>query len=234
MTATHTAERSQLFHPRPQRPPKRAITTLLPVDQAAGKPGTTIGDYIVSQIDKGVPPIIAAATAGIDQATYMTWLREGQLVIARLNGGSVWETDFTPEQQDMAVFAERAVRAHALRVARLTVKADEIACGGLEKRSTRTKKLKGADDAESLLEVVETVETALPDAAMVQWLLEHGEPSIFGRKATVNINVADMTDTAAVKEVIIERFDQIVATFKARAIEAQAIEVTATDVEATG
>lgn len=220
---TDTMERSQAFRPTPPRPVRPTISTLLPSDLAAGKP-QTIGDYIVSQIDAGVHPVTAAAAAGVQSSEYLTWMREGQLVVARLNGGAVWETDFTPDQQDMAIFAERAVKAHGSQVARLTVVSEQIARGGIERRSTRTKHVAATGDSPALVETVETVERTLPDAGMVQWRLEHLEPSVYGKKATLAITVHDQTDSSAVADLVAERMAQIVARFTPPAIETTATE----------
>jgi hypothetical protein len=181
----------------------------------------SIGDYIVDQIKAGVHPITAAATAGVPSAEYLTWLREGQLVIARLNGGAEWESEFTPAEQDMALFAERAVKAHAEQVARLTIVSEQIARGGIETKSTRTKK----DQKGTVLEVVETLERTLPDSGMVQWRLEHLEPSVYGRKATLNVTVQDVTDTTVVRDTVTEKMLLIVERLMPKAIETTATEV---------
>jgi len=216
---TDTLDRSQSFRLTPPRPLRPTISTLLPSDLTAGKP-TTIGDYIVSQIDAGVHPVTAAAAAGVVASEYLTWMREGQLVVARLNSGAGWETDFTPDQQDMAIFAERTVRAHGSQVARLTVVSEQIARGGVEVKSTRIKK----DSAGALVETVETVERTLPDSGMVQWRLEHLEPSVYGKKATLAITVHDQTDSSAVADLVAERMAQIVSRFSQPAIETTATE----------
>lgn len=199
-------------------PIRRGLSSMLE-QQAAGR-SVSVADYIIEQIDAGVHPITAAGAAGVAPAEYTTWIREGQQVIARLNAGAVWETDFTPEQQDVALFAERAVTAHSQQVARLTVVSEQIARGGIEKKRVTTRTVAGG-----VVETTQVVERTLPDPDMVRWRLETLEPAVYGKRATLNLTVTDMTDGEVVADVVAERIGAIIDRFKAAAIDTTAVEV---------
>lgn len=206
------------------RPPARlTLGTLIPKDQAAGTTHS-IGEFILEQIGAGVHPITAAGAAGVTPAEYITWIREGQQVIQRLNAGHDWDLDFTPEQQDMAVFAQQAIRAASEQIARLTVVSEQIARGGLKRTTTRTKQIAAAGQQPQTLETTTTTETMLPDPDMVKWRLEHLEPAVYGKRATLSVTVSDMTDTEALRDTTAELLAAIVAQFAPQAIETTASE----------
>lgn len=188
--------------------------------QAPGRQDT-IGEFIVEQIQAGVDPITAAGTCGILPAEFQAWMREGATAFARLNAGGDWRKDFTPDQQDAALFAEQVVRARSSHIARLSLIAEQGARGGAIRRVTRTKSVGG-----NQVEVTETVETALPDLDMVRWKLEKLEPAVYGSKATLNVNVTDLTDTDAVADTVGARMREIAA--RLGTIDTTAVEVTET------
>lgn len=201
------------------RPTRPTITSLMPDDQAPGRT-VTVGEFIVEQIKAGVDPINAAGVCGVTPAEFQAWMREGSLVFARLNTGADWTKDFTPDQQDCAVFADSAIRARSTHISRLSVIAESAARGGLTKRTTRTLTRAGA-----VVEVHETVETTLPDVDMVRWKLEKLEPQVYGSKATLNVTVADLTDTDSVQDVVAARMREVAQQLMAsRAIEATSTE----------
>lgn len=171
--------------------------------QAPGR-SDTVGEFIVEQIQAGVDPITAAGTCGILPAEFQAWMREGATTYARLGAGADWRKDFTPDQQDAALFAEAVVRARSNHIARLSLIAEQGARGGAVKRTTRTRSVGGQP-----VEVVETVETALPDLDMVRWKLEKLEPAVYGSKATLNVNVTDLTDTESVADTVGARMREI-------------------------
>ena len=191
----------------PPAPTRPTITGLVPVDQAPGR-RITISDYVVEQIKAGIDPVNAAGVVGVTPAEFQSWMREGALVFAKLNGGASWLTEFTPEQQDCAVFADAVIRAHSAHIAVLTVVAEQGARGGLTKKTVRTKTVGG-----NVVEINETVETSLPDLEMVKWKLERLEPTVYGNKATLTLNVTDLTDTETVANVVEQRMRDIAASF---------------------
>lgn len=200
----------------PHRP---TITAPVPTDWVAGR-NVTVADYIVEQIQAGVDPITAAQVAGVAPPEFLAWMRQGALVAARLDAGADWTTDFTPDDQDCLLFAQGVNRAHATHIARLAVTAETLARGGTERKVTRTKVVAG-----QVVEVVEAIERALPDPRMVQWMLEKLEPKVYGSKATLNVNVVDLTDTDSAEDVQLARMLEV-----ARSLDNQAfIEATATD-----
>lgn len=184
-------------------PHRAAITAPIPTDWVAGR-NLTVADYIVEQIQSGVDPITAGQVAGVAPPEFLSWMRQGALVAARLDAGSDWTTDFTPDDQDCLLFAQRVNRAHATHIARLAVTAEQLARGGVEKRVVRTKSVAG-----NTVEVVEAIERTLPDPKMVQWMLEKLEPSVYGQKATLNVTVVDLTDTDSAQDVQRERMLEV-------------------------
>lgn len=198
------------------RPTAPRLAAIMPEDQAGGA-NKTVADFVVEQIRAGVDPATAAGTVGVTPGEFTAWMREGILVRSRLDSGSVWETDFTTEQQDCCVFSDAVVRAVSTHLSRLQIISEQIARGGVERRITRTKTVNGA-----VTEVHETLEKSLPDGDMIKWKLEKLAPAVYGPKATLNVNVADMTDTDAVADVVARRMGEIAAGLRARAIEAAA------------
>lgn len=177
----------------------------MPTDQASGLPaGTTIGRYIVMQIEAGADPINAAAVAGVTPAEFMAWMREGNETRARVDAGADWYKDFTPAEQDAAHFADQVGRAHSSHINRLAVILEQAARGGLTKTNRRTKTQNG-----QVVEIVESVETTLPDVDVARWKLEKLEPTVYGSKATLNVNVQDMTDTEATADLLERRMAEV-------------------------
>lgn len=201
-------------------PVRVMLSGILPTDQTAGRSDVTVGDYIIEQISAGVHPITAAGAAGVSPPEYMAWIREGQLALTRLNAGASWEQDFTPDQQEYALFAQRAVLSHSQQVAKLTVLSEQVARGGITTKTTRRKLVGGA-----VVEEVTTEAKTLPDPDMLKWRLEHLEPSVYGKRATLAITVADMTDTDVVRDLVADRMAAIIERFNPAAIEATATEV---------
>lgn len=191
----------------------------------------TVGDFIVEQMKAGVDAINAAGVAGVTPAEFMSWMREGTLVFSKLNAGADWDRAFTPEQQDCAVFAEEVIRARSTHISRLSIIAEQGARGGVEKRTVRTKSLRGPTGLQVVEEHV-TIEKTLPDLDMVRWKLEKLEPGVYGSKATLNVTVTDLTDTDAVADVVEQRMREVAASLRAR--RAAAIEATSRVVAAEG
>jgi hypothetical protein len=193
------------------------VATLVPSDQTPGRQ-VTIGDFIVEQIRAGVDRNYAAATVGVTTQELAAWMREGALVFSRLNAGADWRKDFTRDQQDCAMFADKALRAVGQHIARLAIQAEQLARGGLQRSETRVK----TDAAGRVLERQETTMTLLPDADMLRWKLERLAPQVYGSKATLNLTVTDLTDTDDEGDAMERRMTEV-----ARAL---AIETTGEDV----
>ncbi len=205
--------------PHPTRP---QLDVLVPSDYVNGRQ-VTVADFIVEQITQGVDPLNAAGVAGVTPAEFQSWMREGVLVLNRVATGAVWETDFSPFQQDACLFADRVVRARSRHISVLSLIAETAARGGQQRRTVRSKTVGG-----NVVETVETVETMLPDLDMVKWKLERLEPGVYGNKATLNLTVTDLTDTEAVADMLQERMEKIAEAlsveYGATAIEASATE----------
>lgn len=205
---------------RRSRPPapltRPTVNALTPHDIAPGR-DVTIGDFIVEQVRAGVDLNYAAGVAGVTNQEVMAWMREGSLVFARLNAGARWTHDFTAEQQDCAVFADKAIRAVSSHIARLALTAEQIARGTLTKEETRTKR----DAAGRLLETTTVTAKVLPDPSMIMWKLERLAASVYGPKATLNISVQDLSDTDDEADALADKMLALGA--------ALAIEATATD-----
>lgn len=200
---------------RPAPPFRPTLTALVPSDQAPGGAKTfTVGDLIVDQVKAGVDLINAAGVAGVTSTELQAWIREGTLVFNRLGAGSDWSKDFTPDQQDMAVFADRVIRARSTHISTLSVIADRAARGGQEKTTVRRKSVAGQVVEETVI-----TERTLPDMDVLKWKLEKLEPSVYGSKATLNVTVTDLTDTEAVGESWEKRMNEIAAALSVEAIE---------------
>lgn len=210
---------------RPAPPLRPSVSAVVPAHYIPGRNGAvTVGEFIVEQIHAGVDPINAAGVVGVMPEEFRAWMREGVLVFSRLNAGAEWAKDFTPEQQDCAVFADATIRAHATHVSRLTVISEQAAQGKLPAKVTkRTKSVSG-----QIVEETTTSETMLPDLDMVRWKLETLAPDVYGKKASLNITVADLTDTDAVVDVVEARMREVAEALK-ELIATPAIEATATE-----
>lgn len=179
---------------------------LTPSDPAPGGVERTIGSLIVEQVRGGVDLINAAGVAGITAAELTAWIREGTMVQQRLRAGDDWYKAFTPAQQDQAIFADEVIRARSGHISTLSVIAEQLARGGMTKTTRRRKTVLG-----QVVEEHETVETMLPDGDMVKWKLEKLEPQVYGSKATLNVNVTDLTDSDAVGDTWEKRMMEIAA-----------------------
>lgn len=190
------------------RPPLRVtLRTISPTSE--GTTTKSIGDLIIEQVQKGVDPVNASGAVGVTAPELMAWMREGQLVRDRLAAGADWRKEFTPEQQDAALFAEALVKAHASHIAALSIVAEMGARGGLIKRRTVTRQTTNAAGVQQSPDVTETVETTLPDMDMVRWKLERLAPEVYGAKATLNVNVQDMTDTDATADTVEQHMREV-------------------------
>lgn len=205
-------------------PVRLRVGSIVPSHYVPGRTSqVTVADFIVEQINAGVDPINAAAVVGVDAGEFRAWMREGMLVFAKLNAGADWTKAFTPEQQDAALFAQETIRAHAAHISRLTVVSEQIARGQLPpKVKTVRKSVNGQPTEETV-----TTETMLPDADMVRWKLEKLAPDIYGQKATLNITVSDLTDTAATVDIVEQRMREVAEALMASL--PGAIETTATE-----
>jgi hypothetical protein len=204
------ATRRKTFLSRP------TVTAIVPGDQTPGR-NVTVGDFIVEQIRAGVDPMYAAGTVGVTTQEFQAWMREGTVVFSRLNAGADWSRDFTPEQQDCAVFADSALRAVSQHVARLAIQAEQLARGGLTATDVRTE----TDAAGRVLKRTETERKLLPDADMIRWKLERLAPAVYGNKAQLNLTVTDLTDTDDEADVMQKRMMEIAQSL--------AIEATGSD-----
>lgn len=207
---------------RPKPPTRPTISGLAPADAAPGREHLTIGQFIVEQIKAGVDPVNAAGAAGVLPAEFTAWMRDGARAYNRVTSGADWYKDLTPAEQDAVVFADQVVRARSTHIAALTVIAEQGARGGLQRRRTVTKRVNG-----QVAEVVETIETTLPDLDMVKWKLERLEPTVYGSKATLNLTVSDLTDTAETADVVSRRMEEIALALA----DVPAIETTGTEIE---
>lgn len=217
--------------PRPTPPLRPTISAVVPTSYIPGRTGdVTVGDFIVEQIHAGVDPINAAGVVGVTPAEFQAWMREGVLVFSRLNAGAEWAKDFTPEQQDAAVFADRTIRAHATHVSRLTVISEQAATGKLPAKVTKRTKTVNGQVAEEIV----TSETMLPDLDMIRWKLETLAPDVYGKKASLNITVTDLTDTDAVVDLVELRMREVAEALKGLIAAPAAIETTATEGEPDG
>lgn len=210
--------------PAPIRP---AINSLIPSDQAPGnRTDYTVGDLIVDQMRQGVDPMNAAGVAGVTSTEFQAWVREGTMVLARLNAGAAWDKEFTTEQQECAWFADRVVRARATHISTLSALAESAARGTLKPRRTlRTKRQRDDNGALIVVEENETVEDAQPDLTMLAWKLERLEPGVYGNRGTLNITVVDLTDTEDVVDAVEARMRAIAERLGSVPIETTAKEL---------
>lgn len=204
---------------RRPRPATTHINALMPDTEVAGR-NITIGDFILEQINAGVDTYTAATAAGVTHAEFGAWIRQGTQIKERLLNGAIWETDFTAEEQDVAIFAGAAIRAASAHVSRLAVLAEQLARGGIEQTTTRTE----VDNAGQVVKRVTTSSRTLPDAEMLRWKLQVHQPDVYGPKATIRVLVTDTTDTPERASIVEDRLRAIIERRMA------AIETTATEV----
>lgn len=174
--------------PLPQRP--RLSATM---------PGTTqsISEYIVAQSAAGVHPEHAAGAAGVNPGEFRRWMREGGSVLARVESGADWVREFTPDQQDAAIFAFEMGKAVSTWASRSAVILEQLARGGLTKTTTKRKTRAG-----EVTEEVTEVETLLPDLKALTWKLERLLPSVYGNRRQVEVSISDLTDEPDVADVL--------------------------------
>lgn len=185
----------------PRRRPKSAAPDTLTITSPAPATDKTVGDYIVEQLQAGVDPTNAALAAGVTGAEYREWMREGSLVMGRLQAGEDWTKDFTRHEQDLALWARDARLAHGRHVARLIVVSEQIARGG----ATATKTTTRVDAQGNVVETRTTSESSAPDGQMVRWKLESLAPDQYGRSSKVDVTIHDDTDTEAVGSLLEQR-----------------------------
>lgn len=199
----------------------------MPSDQAAGTT-QTVAVFIADQIRAGVHLDHAAGAAGVLPAEVRSWMREGAVAISRLNSGQDWGTMFSPHQQDCAMFAETVNRAISAHASMLAVVLENEARGGRAKTTTRRKTVNG-----QLAEEVVTTEYAAPDVTVAMWKLERMHAGIYGARSTVDVNIADLTDTEDVASAVLAKMQSVAArlgpTKHPDAIEASSIEAPAGD-----
>lgn len=189
---------------RPNAPTKLTITSPLP----GADTDKTIGGFIVDQLVAGVDPTNAALAAGVSSTEYRQWMRDGVEGLQRLDNGAVWEKDFTPEQQDIVVWAVEARRAHGRHIASLAARAQQLASGAPLERIIEVR-----DASNKLVETRTTTETQTPDGPMIRFLLERLAPETYGRDVHLDVTVHDVTDTGTVRTRTEERMNEILARY---------------------
>lgn len=197
--------------PRPA-PTHLTVNTPLPNPDNPSRP-QSVGDYIIEQLTAGVDPINAALAAGITPNEYAAWIREGSLIQQALDTGSDWNRDFTTHQQDIAIWAGNARRAHGQHVAKLIVVAEQVARGGLVKRETRRKRARDEQGQMQTVEEYVTESNTMPDGEMLRWKIAALAPDIYGRKQAIDITMHDDTDTQAVASLVEERINAVIEQF---------------------
>lgn len=149
---------------------------------------TTIADYIVVQVRAGAHPEHAAAAAGVMPGQFRAWMREGATTLNRYFSGEEWH-NFSDNQQDSALFAQATAQAVGRWASNAAIALEQLARGGMELGETKVKV-----DARGRTETTTTSSRTLPDRAALTWKLERLLPGVYGSRATVDINVADLTD----------------------------------------
>lgn len=202
-------------------PPIRATLNTLAPDSIlpAGDRGTiTIGRWVIDQVRRGVHPFHAAAATGILASELQAWTREGALVVNRMEAGASWEHDFTPEQQDQALFAVELNQALGLSLTRTTLAVESHIAGG----QPVVKTIEVRDASGNVTEKRTTTTHRAPSLDAAMWKLERLAADVFGSKATVNLTVNDLTDTDGVKSTLEARMEEVAARLGA-------IDTTASD-----
>jgi len=197
---------------RPRPTTRPTVNTPLPNPDDTTRQ-LTVGTYIIEQLAAGVDPLNAALAAGITPTEYAAWIREGSLVQQRLEAGADWHLDFTPEQQDVTLWAADARKAHGQHVAKLLVVAEQVARGGLVKRETRRKRQRDPQGQLVTVEEWVTESSAFPDTNMLQWKIAALAPDVYGRKAAIDVTMHDDTDTDAVASLVEQRMTAVLEQF---------------------
>jgi len=162
-----------------------------PSPHAAHANDATIAQFILRQVEAGSNPYSAAGAAGIDTALLQTWLNEGRVQWTRYQASTAdWARDFTPEQQDLALFYEALTMAVDTNRSRGEILLEQHVRGGLSKTTRRRKLVAG-----QVVEENETIETLLPSLDALRFKLEHQYPDVYGAKATLRLATVDMSDT---------------------------------------
>lgn len=203
-------------------PPLRpTITALAPADVAPGNVSLTIAEWIVEQVVRGAYPPHAAAACGITGPELTAWTREGVIVLNRLANGADWNADFTPEQQDLAVFADNLNRALGRQLTRTTLAVSSAIAGGSRVETIRETIDPATGD---VTERKRTVEKLAPSLDAAKWMLEKMAPEVFGQKATLNVNVVDVSDTDDQRSILEARMEGVLERMFPDAIEATSSE----------
>lgn len=215
--ATRTRKPARRKHPAP--PIRPTITTLAPGDIA---PGQTInlGDWIIEQIRRGVHPVHAAAAAGVTHTELLSWTRQGALAINNLAAGADWTKDFTPEQQDLALFADKINRALGLAITQTTLTVAAHVRGGRKLRTTTEK----VDGSNRVVERTERTEEQAPNLDAAKWYLERIAPDVFGTRSSLQVNVQDLTDTEAVRSTVEARMLEVAERLSSKVVEVDTVD----------
>lgn len=192
----------QRRHPQP--PIRVELALLVPATLVPGRQ-VTVAAYIIEQVKAGVDPVNAAGVVGVVPPQYQAWVRDGILQQARFDAGADWYRDFTPEQQDSALFASAVLQAHSSHIGRLEIVAEQMARGQLPELKTTTRKTV----AGQVVEETVRIEQVAADPAMVRWKLTKLEPALYGDKATLNVTVTDMTDSDPVGDALEARMFEV-------------------------
>lgn len=204
--------------PPPLRP---SINHLAPGDIAPGV-RISIGDWITDQVRRGVHPVHAAAACGITTSELLSWTREGAVAVNRLAAGADWRKDFTPAEQDLAVFSDKMNRALGLAITQTTLQVSQHVRGGRTLKTVTEKR--DPSNGNVVIERIERTEEQAPNLDAAKWYLERVAPNVFGAKATLQVNVADLTDTEAVKSTVESRMIEVAERLAGKSIEVDARE----------
>jgi hypothetical protein len=160
----------------------------------------TIQDFILRQIDAGSDVFSAAGACGVDSQLLQTWLTEAQVQWHRAVASTAdWARDFTPEQQDLALFHPLVTTAIHQNRSRGAILLEQHVRGGQQKQTTRTRSLHG-----QVIEETQITETTLPSLEALKFKLERLHRDVFGAEATLRISTADVSDTPAMGRALTE------------------------------
>lgn len=151
----------------------------------------TVAQFILRQIEAGSDIYSAAGAAGVPAPTLQTWMNEGRIQWTRATASSAdWARDFTPDQQDLALFYVKATTTVDTNRSRGSILLEQHVRGGLTKTSVRRKRVNG-----DVVEEVETTETLLPNLQALMFKLERLHADVYGPTATLRLATVDLSDT---------------------------------------
>jgi hypothetical protein len=171
----------------------------------------TVAESIITQIRAGSDAYAAAGTEGIPPPLLRTMLNDGHTQWMRAVASTAdWATDFTPAQQDLALFYWEVQRAIATSQSRSSLLLERHIEGGLTKTTTRRKIVAG-----SVIEEFVTVETLLPSLEALKFKLERLYADVYGPKATLRLSSVDLSDTEEVGRALEEAMEVVARRLQA-------------------